>query len=109
MDRRDEGSWDSPYWDDPVGHGRFAAIEGRVLHRPCRAKKKTFCLVYPKTTISVPDTTKYPWLRFILLRYGTEKTLNLSEISLDYMGRKILPRPRGKRRPTAYGSKRVYN
>lgn len=29
MDRRNEGSWDSPgTWDDPGRHGRFAAIEG---------------------------------------------------------------------------------
>lgn len=29
MDRRDEGSWDSPETrDDPGRHGRFAAIEG---------------------------------------------------------------------------------
>ena len=46
--------------DDPGGHRRLAAIEGWVYTRPCRTKKMTFCFVYSLTTISVPDTSKYP-------------------------------------------------
>jgi len=30
MDRRNEGSGDSPMWDDPGRHGRCAAIGGWV-------------------------------------------------------------------------------
>ena len=48
--------------DDPGGHRRLAAIEGWVYTRPCRTGMKTFYFVYPATTISVPDTSRYPWL-----------------------------------------------
>ena len=45
---------------NPVGHRRFAAIEGRVAQRPCRAKMMMFYFVHPSTAISVPDVMKYP-------------------------------------------------
>jgi len=44
--------------DDPGGHRRFAAIEGRVCTRPCRTKSKTFCSVYPETAISALNAGK---------------------------------------------------
>ena len=57
-------------WADDSGrHGRFAAVDGWVYTRPCRTKRKTFYFVYPKSTILVPDTEKYPFLWLLLLRY----------------------------------------
>ena len=56
---------------DPGRHGRYAAIEGWVYIRPCRAKTKTFYFVYPSPSIFVPDTEKCPFFWLILLRYET--------------------------------------
>ena len=55
--------------DDPGRHGRFAAVDGWVYIRPCKTETKTFCFVYPKPSIFVPDTEKCPFLWLILLRY----------------------------------------
>jgi hypothetical protein len=46
--------------DDSGGHRRLVAIEGCVYTRPCRTRMKIFYSVYPETTISVPDASKYP-------------------------------------------------
>ena len=60
---------------DPGRHGRFAAIEGWVYTRPCRAKTKTFYFVYPSPSIFVPDTEKCPSPWLIHLRYVTINSL----------------------------------
>ena len=60
---------------DPGRHGRYAAIEGWVYIRPCRAKTKTFYFVYPSPSIFVPDTEKCPSPWLIHLRYVTINSL----------------------------------
>ncbi len=68
---------------DPGRHGRYAAIEGWVYTRPCRAKTKTFYFVYPSPSIFVPDTKKCPLSWLIHLRYITKKSLKNKEKRLD--------------------------
>ena len=72
---------------DPGRYGRCAAIEGRVIQRPCIAGWMTFCFVYPKISILVPDTLRCPSFRFIRQRYNIEKSFILKEKSLDFIGR----------------------
>ena len=72
---------------DPGRNGRCAAIEGRVIQRPCIAGWMTFCFVYPKTSILVPDTLRCSSFRLIRQRYHIEKSFILKEKSLDIIGR----------------------
>ena len=47
MDRRDEGSWDLGDRGKPVGHRRFAAIEGRVCTKAMQSKTNDVLLRAP--------------------------------------------------------------
>ena len=67
---------------DPGRHGRFAAVDGRVYTRPCRAKTMTFYFVYSNRSIFVPDTKKCPSSWLIHLRYVTKKSLKNKEKDL---------------------------
>ena len=73
--------------DDLGRHGRFAAVDGWVYKRPCRTRAMTFCFVYSKSSIFVPDAKKCPSSWLIHLRYETKNSLKNKEKRLDLIGR----------------------
>ncbi len=67
---------------DPGRHGRFVAVDGWVYKRPCRARAMTFCFVYSKSSIFVPDTERCLSSWLIHLRYETKNSLKNKEKNL---------------------------